>query len=319
MNEFKTDKDILLEIINISTEDTQGKYIPSSSFFSNICQFFLKIMNKHNCKYMSDITKFVSKEHIEVYNNVCESIQIYSKGRYVDYFKRVSLTDGKCSYNAYYSNKITYLRESTFIDWCATQGKCHGSIIYKTLELYKTSYDFAIYPIILQEIKPKTIIELGSGNGSSAIWMNDICKIHNLDTQILSLEIHDIKPRLQNKNINLDDYRINFIKGDAYKIEEYFPPSLLQSLPHPWIIIEDCHHNTYNIMKYLDKFLEKSDYLIIEDPDEVDTSNKTKEGLSIMLFMKEHHNDYVVDTRYCDYFGKNNCSFPDSIFKYIGS
>ena len=119
MNEFRTDRDILLEIINTSTEATQGKYIPSSSFFSSICKFFLKIMNHNNCKYMSDITKFVSKEYMEIYNNVCESIQIYSKGRYVDYFKRVSLTDGKCSYNLYSSSKISYLREASFVDWWA--------------------------------------------------------------------------------------------------------------------------------------------------------------------------------------------------------
>jgi len=25
---------------------------------------------------------------------------------------------------------------------------------------------------------------------------------------------------------------------------------LLNKLPHPWIFIEDCHHNSYNLMKY---------------------------------------------------------------------
>ena len=34
----------------------------------------------------------------------------------------------------------------------------------------------AMYQMLLWELKPKTIIEIGSGTGGSAVWMADLMK-----------------------------------------------------------------------------------------------------------------------------------------------
>jgi cephalosporin hydroxylase len=307
--------DLLNNVVNLCSENAKNKQIPSDSYFSFLCRTILKKMKTQNIKQIDKLkdTEFNKK----IYKNIKLHLNLFSKGRFVSYFSRVSMEDGKLSYNLFYPNKQKHLRDSSLINLISSQGKCWGPMIYKNLRLYKTYYDYCLYPMIIQEIKPLTIIELGSGNGSSAIWMNDICKSINLDTIIYSLEIHDIKKKLKENKMIKSLLDIHFINGDAYKIEKYFPSELLNILPHPWLIIEDCHHNTFNIMNYFHNFLKKDDYMIIEDPDEIDTGNKELEGLSIIKFMQKHAQNYVVDVKYCDFFGKNNCSFPDSIFKYI--
>ena len=40
---------------------------------------------------------------------------------------------------------------------------------------------------------------------------------------------------------------------------------MLKTLPHPWIIFEDCHINMHGILDLLNKFMIKGDYLFVED------------------------------------------------------
>jgi len=312
---MNTDYEIIQNIINLSKEQNENKKIPSDTYYSYMLKLIIQYMEKKNIFNLNNLNQ--GPIWRKIYNNIKLHLDLFSKGRFVNYFSRVSINDGKCSYNQFHPEKKIYLRDNIFTNWMSVQGKSWGPIIYKSLQLYKTHYDFSIYPMILQDIKPKTIIELGSGNGSSAIWMNDLCKSFQLDAKIYSLEIHDIKIDLKKKKMYKSLIDINFIQGDAYKINTYFPQNLLEKLEHPWLIIEECHHNTYNIMKYFHNFLENGDYVIIEDPDETDFQTDLQ-GLSLIKFMQTYHEQYVVDTKYCDFFGKNNCSFPDSIFKYIG-
>ena len=48
---------------------------------------------------------------------------------------------------------------------------------WKGLPLYKSVYDFALISMILWKLQPKTIFEMGSGEGGSAVWMSDLCRI----------------------------------------------------------------------------------------------------------------------------------------------
>jgi cephalosporin hydroxylase len=70
--------------------------------------------------------------------------------------------------------------------------------------------------------------------------------------------------------------------------------------------IEDCHINLKGILNFFDKQMIQGDYLIVEDNDE------TKQEI-IQNFMK--NKTYQVDTRYTDFFGYNNCSFVNGVFK----
>jgi cephalosporin hydroxylase len=47
---------------------------------------------------------------------------------------------------------------------------------WKGKPLFKTVFDYAMLPMLLWELKPATVFEIGSGAGASAIWMADTMK-----------------------------------------------------------------------------------------------------------------------------------------------
>ena len=126
---------------------------------------------------------------------------------------------------------------------------------WKGLPLYKSVYDFALISMILWKLQPKTIFETGSGKGTSALWMADLCEIYdNKDCSIYSVDLE-----LPNQSHS----RISFIEGDSNDIDKIFPDLSLYS--HPWLVLEDAHTNITGIVKLFSKEMKKGDHLIIED------------------------------------------------------
>jgi cephalosporin hydroxylase len=154
---------------------------------------------------------------------------------------------------------------------------------------------------MLWDLKPKTIIELGSGTGASAVWMADHLKILGVPSHIYSVDLQ--KSPLQHD-------LVTFFAGDCHSIESAFPADLLRSLPHPWLVIEDAHENVLGVLRYFSNHLRIGDYLVVED------SEPSKES-SIGKFILEHPDAYAVDTHYTDFFGHNATCSVDSILKKV--
>ena len=172
---------------------------------------------------------------------------------------------------------------------------------WKGMPLFKTVYDFSLMSMMLWDVKPKTIIELGSGSGASAVWMADLGKSFALKCKVLSMDIN--KPELEAEGVE-------FIKGDCNTIEEYFPKNTLEELPHPWIVIEDAHVNLQGVINHFTPYLRVGDYLIIEDSrvDKMDILQK---------WANKNSNRFKVDTKYTDFYGRNATCSPDSIFTRV--
>ena len=161
---------------------------------------------------------------------------------------------------------------------------------WRGIAVGKSVYDFALYPMIIWENRPSTILEIGSGEGASAIWMADLCKSYNLPTQVYSMDIEP--PDIEHKNVT-------FIEGDSKQISNFST----KNLPHPWIIIEDAHVNVNEVITYFENHMHKGDYLIIED-------SWGKKGSNL-----EVPNTLYVDAYYCDYFGVNATSAMNTILR----
>jgi len=160
-----------------------------------------------------------------------------------------------------------------------------GTMRWKGYPMYKTTYDFALYPMIIQELKPKTIVEFGTAEGGSAFWMSDLCDTFGLkDTMVYSVDIN----------------RVKFFRGDSNNVETLWDE--LEILPHPWLIIEDSHVNINGIVSHFEKSMVQGDYIIVED-----TRSKKGEAMVIPKSLK-------VDQLYCDFFGRNATCSVNSIF-----
>lgn len=64
---------------------------------------------------------------------------------------------------------------------------------WRGLECFKTVYELALYPMMLAEIRPRNIVELGAGMGGSAAWFLDMSAALGLDAVVhaVDLQIED--------------------------------------------------------------------------------------------------------------------------------
>lgn len=174
----------------------------------------------------------------------------------------------------------------------------HSLIYWKELPLFKTTFDLTIYSMILQEIKPDIIIELGSGLGGSAIWLADISNAIGIKTHIYSIDINT--PKIKHENVT-------FVNCDLYNMQDLDKFINSYNIKGNKIIIEDAHVNLLNVLNFFDKILEKDDYLIIED-------SESKQKI-INSFATLNSKKYKLDKYYLDFFGSNITSCINSIFK----
>lgn len=95
---------------------------------------------------------------------------------------------------------------------------------WRGVVVLKSPLDYCIYQLMLQEIKPATIIETGTFNGGTSLWMADLMKFHNVKTHVYTLDIDltYVNPALKGRE------DVTIIKGDCNKIEEAFPGDMLK-------------------------------------------------------------------------------------------
>ena len=61
------------------------------------------------------------------------------------------------------------------------------------------------------------------------------------------------------------DKRIEFVKGDLTEYKLLIPEEFLAKLEHPVFISDDVHVNTVELLSYINGYLKKGDFIMIED------------------------------------------------------
>jgi cephalosporin hydroxylase len=183
------------------------------------------------------------------------------------------------------------------IDVLLTSQGAPSLLRWRGRPLMKTVFDFAMYPALIEELRPRTVFEIGSGLGASAIWFADNLALCGIDGRVHSVD--RVKVEAQHPGVV-------FHQGDCSDPQRLFDPDLLRSEPHPWLVVEDAHHNVAAVIERMHECLLPGDYLVIED------SEVKREALR--KFIGDHPGRYLVDTRFTDYFGRNATCAGDSIF-----
>ena len=220
------------------------------------------------------------------YCHIFENLQNSKENRFISYFKRLKISKS-------YSNKRMYAG----FPFLASQGT-HSLFKWKNIPIFKSTFDLTIYMMIIEEVKPDIIIELGSGLGGSAIWLADISKSLGLNTHVYSLDIN--KPGLSHPNVT-------FLKQNLNNIEELNKNISWAQLKGKKILIEDAHVNLLKVLNFFNKYLNKNDYLIVEDSISKDEQ--------IKKFLYDKDKKFKSDQYYLDFFGTNITCCVDSIFK----
>jgi len=177
---------------------------------------------------------------------------------------------------------------------------CQGApslMRWRGTALMKNVFDFAMYPALIAELRPRSVFEIGSGLGASATWFADTMAACGIDGFVHSVDLSEAR---------LKHPRVTFYHGDCKDPSRLFDTALLQSAPHPWLMVEDAHNNVAAVLDYMHSYLAPGDYLVVED------SDVKREALR--EFLGAHPGNYLVDTRFTDNFGRNATCAADSIF-----
>lgn len=180
----------------------------------------------------------------------------------------------------------------------------HLKYSYKGIKTLKCPFDLALYTLLLWNVKPRTIFEIGSYNGGSALWLADQLRAYGVDGRVLSFDVTPIT--------NLSDPLVDYRFGDAGRLEDVLSAEELAALPRPFLVIEDSSHqkaHSLSVLNFFAPHMQSGEYIIIEDGIVIDLGVADEFGggpaAAVGDFLAAHPHDWQIDTDYCDFFGPN--------------
>ena len=211
------------------------------------------------------------------------------------------------------------MAETPWHVYAAQQGLAQA-IEYLGLPHLKMAWDLTLYSMAIEELRPQSIIELGTAAGAHAMWLGDEARKRGLRTSVHTFDIKSAHEIATAYGIEADTWQelmrqrgVTFHgEADLNHAQVVLPDTLLRSLPHPWIVIEDAHANTAAVVKRLFRYMEPGDYLVIEDIRFAD--RKRHEWFA---FLRECADTCAIDLKYTDFFGVNQCCAPDGWVKKL--
>jgi cephalosporin hydroxylase len=167
---------------------------------------------------------------------------------------------------------------------------------YRGVPLVKDPFTFALFPMLLWRLRPRTIFEIGSFQGGTALWMADMLNNFGIPGHVYSVDVV--------RATAVSHPRITFLQGSGRALDGLFRADLFE-LPsaRPFLVIDDADHSyetTLAVMQFFNPRLTTGDYIVISD-----TLTHPGTRRAIDEFRLQHWADYDLDPSYCDYFGYN--------------
>ncbi|RZK40096.1 MAG: cephalosporin hydroxylase [Pedobacter sp.] len=200
--------------------------------------------------------------------------------------------------NSFFKSKNNYTDTVKFDVKSIEQG--HHRLKYKNVPMIKCPFDYIIYQMLIFDIKPDLIIEIGTNQGGSALYLADLLdlnkkgEVHTID--IVDIRHDDVKshPRIKFFPTGYENYNLDLTHGFE-KI----------------LVIDDGSHTYEDVKATLEKFkniVSKESYFIVEDGilDKLGWKKKYNGGpnKAIKEFI-ETSESYIIDRYWCDLFGIN--------------
>lgn len=183
---------------------------------------------------------------------------------------------------------------------------------YRGVPCLKSPLDLAIYSTLLWDAKPRTVFEIGSKAGGSALFFRDAMRSSGVDGSIVSIDL--LPPPLVSE-------RILFCEGDVHDLAATFQRNDLYSRPRPWLVVEDSAHTSTACraaLQFFAKHLQAGEYIVIEDGvlDELGWSDRYDGGpnRAIAHFLRDEPGVFEI-TAYCDMFGINATFNPNGYLR----
>lgn len=176
------------------------------------------------------------------------------------------------------------------------------SYTYKGIACNKSPIDLAIYLRLIADARPRTIVEIGSKAGGSALLFRDFGNILlDLPLEVVSIDLHRPPQTFEG---------VTFLEGDVRHLAATFETNGIAARPRPWLVVEDSAHTAQGCAAALDFFAERllpGEWLVMEDGvlDDLGLSAQYQGGpnAAIRQFFAAHPGVFEIGTQYCDMFG----------------
>lgn len=207
----------------------------------------------------------------------------------------------------YYSINRTALRKLRFIpkdeqvsfdSYTVNDGHFH--VTYRGISAIRCPFDYVMYQMIISEIKPDLVIEIGTNYGGGALYLADLMDaighgtIHTIDIVKKTGDLVATHPRIKLFTDGWANYDLKEAK-DFSKI----------------LVIEDASHTYEDTLGALQKFspiVSVGSYFIVEDGIVSELGREKGFNGGPLRAIREflaNNNTFIVDRKYCDMFGKN--------------
>ena len=174
----------------------------------------------------------------------------------------------------------------------------HLKVKYRSVPAYRSPFEYVIYQMIISELKPDLVIEIGTRFGGNTYYLADLLdnighgQIHTIDIIDSIYEEARQHPRIK-----------CFLGGwEAYDIANTSDFEII-------LVIEDGSHMYDSCLGALHKFaplVTENSYLIVEDGiiDALGMKKKFNGGpvKAIEEFLPQHRN-FHIDDSWCNFFG----------------
>jgi len=157
------------------------------------------------------------------------------------------------------------------------------TVKYRGIQTLKCPLDLWIYQEIIFNVKPKIIIESGTWEGGSAEYLADICKLFELDTLVITI---DIAPRRK-----VNHPMIKQLIGSSISPEILSTVRSLTDISGPRMVILDSDHSEAHVLSELHSyysFVTTGSYLIVED------TNLDGPSIAVNKWLLEH-SEFIRD------------------------
>lgn len=187
---------------------------------------------------------------------------------------------------------------------------------YRGRQFVKSPFDIAMYLQLLERERPRTIIEVGSKEGGSALWLADTARALGLECGVLSFDVVPPEPA--------EHDTVEFRRGDGRRFGEALVAAAAGDLPHPWLVIEDADHaeaTTLGVLRGVHPFLEPGDLAVVEDGNLSDLYPESFPEFSsgphagLRSFLADHGADYEIAADLCDLYGYNTATATNGILR----
>lgn len=135
--------------------------------------------------------------------------------------------------------------------------KAHHRITYRGVKCIKGPFDYVLYQMIVDKVKPDLIIEIGTHDGGSTLYLADLLSIQG-NGMIHSIDITDKCPDLVKNHPRIKLF---------HKGWEEYDLDLAVGFDRVLVIEDSSHHyqNTLDAIRRFGNLVSLGSYLIVED------------------------------------------------------